>query len=579
VPAASLGPITSIFGISTTGVGGALLRVLGSIALQTALTPKPKSIVPEALPFKRFVYGDAVAQGTPIPWPAKNGYAYAAWLMNSRESHAVDTIYLNNQALTLTGDATDFSGDGATATNGLFADHVNVFIGKGDQTAPPTMFTDDAAYDASTFPWGWKTTDAGEGTTIIFARLKRGGSGDFADRWDNRQIIDCKARGRWSKIWDLRVEGQNATLCAIDAFIRNPSQPIAVDDLDIDLLKQVATICAEDVALKAGGTEERYPVSGTVTFDGSELAQIMQPFADAMAGEIVRNGGKIGLMPGVAQDAALTVSEMVSGPTFKKVQKPSELYHEVRTKYFPQALLTEPAELPPYAIPGVTQPASPKPLEVFLPLVASDAQAQRIGKIRGINSRRLKSTTFVGWPETAKLIKGARFDLSRAAPLDTLNGPFVVESMQPGAALLGDDDGMALRNSITGLEYIADAYAWDETTEEITITHTTYQSPSANALETPTITSTSSTSSTVSMTAQAPNDSEVQSMELRIGTTSDPTAATDFPNSPFAVAATQSQSSTETGLTSETTYHVFARVSGPSRPTSDWATTTIDTTV
>jgi len=74
VPAASLGPITSVFGISTTGVGGALLRVLGSIALQTALTPKPKSIdtrrgleFPEALPFKRFVYGDAVAQGTPIP--------------------------------------------------------------------------------------------------------------------------------------------------------------------------------------------------------------------------------------------------------------------------------------------------------------------------------------------------------------------------------------------------------------------------------------------------------------------------------------------------------------------------------
>lgn len=111
--------------------------------------------------------------------------------------------------------------------------------------------------------------------------------------------IKCEIWGR--KVYDPRDRvmkwSDNATLIALD-FVRNhPKFRIPDERIDWDRCKESANICDEIVTRPDGKLEKRYTIS--VAFDLSERpSAVLDDMLLAMAGELTRIGGKIGIMAG-----------------------------------------------------------------------------------------------------------------------------------------------------------------------------------------------------------------------------------------------------------------------------------------
>src|SRR5690606_32291721 len=123
--------------------------------------------------------------------------------------------------------------------------HINFWIGRGDQTSPPDLFLSDA-------PWGsggdeelWLATDAWQGNTVIWMRLRAGKAESMQERWPSIPPL-VEIEGRWSLIWDPRDEEQdpddpetwewseNHRLCVLDALRRNPIRQYQLANLHLE---------------------------------------------------------------------------------------------------------------------------------------------------------------------------------------------------------------------------------------------------------------------------------------------------------------------------------------------------------
>jgi len=129
---------------------------------------------PDENPQKRAVYGATKGVGTPIPWPVVGEFAYTSYLISSRPSVGPFTVYIENTELSLTGDPYDFTGPGATPTEGVYQDHVNVWIGRGDQTGPPDAYVAEAPYHVDDEPLGWRASDKATDCTVLYIKMRAG---------------------------------------------------------------------------------------------------------------------------------------------------------------------------------------------------------------------------------------------------------------------------------------------------------------------------------------------------------------------------------------------------------------------
>jgi len=477
--------LTGVYGV----VGGSLISLAGSALINTAISSifglngnsqqnTRQSIAQHSeLPFKRHVRGRCFATGTPLPGVAKDGFYYVAYLLNSRESEGNFELYLDNRVLQSTGDPYDFSGDGAQATNGLFNEHVSYWISRGDETSPPDVFTDEALYDATDNPLGYKTTDGGQGCTIVWMKLKRGGDDSFQDRWPSYPFVNLSILGDWSKVWDPRDPAQvstdtsthtfsrNAALHALDIVMQNPFRTIGEDAIDLPMWIAAANACDDPIALKSGGTEPRYQVGGTTLFDGSELAQLSKPILNASASTLVYSSGVLGIVPGVAKNAVKTITDVIKLPTISTIAAPENQYDEVHVQYYPLDRDGEPASLIPWAIPNVVPDGLPRVLVMDLGMVGSATQAMRLRKIAGLKTTYVKKLTgMVFWPDEFDLLLGswAGFDLG----FTQMTGTFEITQFAPLESPVGDEGGMALRITASATETSDLVYEWDGATEE-----------------------------------------------------------------------------------------------------------------
>lgn len=486
--AAIIGAVTSAatavatalgFGAAAGAIGSAVVQFGVSFLINTAIsaifgkTPKVQDVArdlaqPTTAPAYRFVYGETRATGTPVGTPVKGSKIYGAWLLNSRPSDlATFTLYLDKREVVLTGDAFDLDGPGATATEDPFNGHVTVWVSRGDHTAPPTEFTDDAAYVEGSADHLWKTTDAWKGRTMIWLKLDAGDSGKRQERWPSTPPL-VEVEGRWSLVEDPRTGitawSDNHALCVRDALMNNPIRGYRAEQLHSSFDADGPNACDQVVTLNSGGSEKRYICGGTLVFNEGEIEDQLNPMMISGAADFIRVGGKLGYAAGVYRAPTETLTYLLGeGFEFPDMLPGAELVNQLRVSYLSAARGYETADLTPWDIPSAlaADGGVPAVKTVDLPFCPSPTQAMRVRKITGLRQRRqerIQGGTLP--PEAFNLVGGATVTIALPSPYDALDGVYEIEGIHPGLDPIGESGEVAMRLPASLVKHDAAIYAW-----------------------------------------------------------------------------------------------------------------------
>ena len=484
---------------SGLGLGGALLRIGASLLINTAVNAlqagrgqtaqdyKRELSAPTTAPAYRFVYGETRATGTPVGTPVRGPLIWGCWILNSRPSYLPDfTLYLDERAVTLTGDAFDFEGSGsdyggAIASNAPFDNWAHCWIGRGDQTTPPRWFREQAPWAAGADEELWKATDGWQGRTVIWIAFNAGPNETRQERWPNTPPI-VEVEGKFSLVWDPRDEEQdgddpstwtwsdNHALICLDAVRQHPVRAYQVGSLHLQSFIDGAETCDESVGLNAGGSEARYRAAGTMLFDTGEFEDHVLPLFASGAADIIRIGGKLGYAAGEYRAPTITVTDFLQGGIEETDLAPEdELTNTLRVTYLSPDRGYETADLQPWEIPGALTEDGGIPSVKDLPLsyCPSATQAMRVRKIAGGRLRRQGRLSGVLPPEAFDLVGGATVTIAAGhAAFADLDGVYEIESINPALDPLGQDGEVAMRLPVKLVRHSADIYDWDPATDE-----------------------------------------------------------------------------------------------------------------
>lgn len=466
--------------------GGALATVAAQLlvsvafsALSRALAPKPKGQdllrelqQPNALPVYRFVYGETRAAGTPAPVAVKGSVLYGCYILNSRPSVGPFTVLFDKREVEISGDPYNFAGAGAVATNDPFAGYVNYWIGRGDQVGPPAQILSEAGdiFDA---------TDGWQGRTVLWVRLDAGASASRADRWPAAPpevLVD----GKWSRVWDPRDPLQDAddpatwgwsanhALCALDALRQNPFASYDDRNLWIETFEWAADRADAGIPVKAGGTIP-LNANGTLAFaTGSELEDQVQPLLDAGAARWVRARGQLGVIPAVAQDIAMTITDLLGGAPVRFTAHASRdsLATHAGGKFVAPDRAYELTDLPVYEVPGAlaADGGLAQTIQPQFDMVTDHRQGQWLQAVAARQARRQRTLTAMVPPTAFDVVAGSWVTLSLPSPWTRRSGTYEVESLRP--VFTDDEVGVTCQIEVTLREISAGLFAWTPLTDE-----------------------------------------------------------------------------------------------------------------
>ncbi|SER49476.1 Putative phage tail protein [Tranquillimonas rosea] len=443
---------------------------------------------PDPHPAYRHALGLTRATGTPVAMPVRTRFIWGCWILNSRPSKLTDpVIYFDKRRLDFTGDPFDLQGEGAKAASDLFENHVEMWIGRGDQGAPPQFFLDNVPWAVDGDEDLWKASDRWEGRTVIWMRLEAGASEEFNLRWPSVPPL-VEVEGQWSFVWDPRDPAQdpddestwqwsdNHALCVLDALRRNPMRQYRALNLHLQSFIDAANASDETIQTADGGSEPRYRAAGTLTYDRPEIEDVVNPLVLSGAANLVRIGGQLAIAPGVWQPPAATVDDVLGeGFTFSDMVPGADLVNELRVEYLSPARGYEMASLQPWPIPGAREQdggiAAPKKLS--LPFCPSATQGMRVRKIEGLRMRRQDRIEGVQLPpECFDLVAGSTANVAFPEPYDVFDGTYEIETIHPAFRPMGGegDDAMAMVMPAAMVLHSEAIYEWSAAEEEEIVT-------------------------------------------------------------------------------------------------------------
>jgi hypothetical protein len=474
-----------------------VLSVLAQLLAPKPNTPDQKRELqlPKSRPPKRFVYGRNRTYGSPAPWRVKGSILYGCLILNSRPSHG-GTIQIamdKRECIVTDGDIFDFSGNGAIL--GEIEDfptfgetdlgNPRVWIGLGDQTAPPDVFTTEV-------PEFFDITDGWQGCTVMWVRLDAGANDQRGDRW-RAAPPEFEVEMDWSMVWDMREEAQdpddpdtwtfsnNQALCLLDALRENPIRRYPLGQIHLPSFEESADVADEQVlryydSLDAETDifEPRYTANGLIIWTGGELVDQLEPLVEAGGGDLVRIGGRVGYAAGEYRPSMLTIRDFIEdgGIEYQVLRPGRELPTFVKGVYISPERDWQEADLTPIAVEGAgdTGVGDEAIFEMRLPFVTSPTQAMRIQQITARKFAAQRTLSVVLWPEALDIAAGATVEVDLPPGFARLNGEWMVVSANP-AVWVSDiqDDGdqeIALRIPVTLRETSESIYAWNPATDE-----------------------------------------------------------------------------------------------------------------
>ncbi len=432
-----------------------------------ALTPKPKGprssnldtrgspqMVRSSIEPHQVIYGTAKVSG-PLIFAEVTGagsvFLHLVVPLAGHELEAIDSVFFNDVEIP----SGDLDGAG-NVTNGRFAGHARIkkHLGGDSQAADPDLVAEVA---------NWTSAHQGKGVAYIYLRL----------RW-NRDVyptgipnVTAIVRGR--KVWDPRSDpgnpavksySTNAALCALDYTIAGFGFEAPLAEVHETSWVGAANICDEAVALKAGGTQDRYDCNGAFQTDDKPLA-IMDDLLTAMAGTLVYQQGAFRGYAAAATVASGTLDESDLRGDLRVVPRPSrsESFNAVRGSFVDADDGFLVTDFPPLT--NAAYQTEDAGIQVFkeieLPFTNNKARAQRIGNL---HLHRARQGITVQFPAKLSKFALAPWDVVTVsiARLGWSNKEFRVLEWA-----LSEDGGVDL----TLQEEAAAVYAWDPEVDEI----------------------------------------------------------------------------------------------------------------
>ena len=177
----------------------------------------------------------------------------------------------------------------------------------------------------------------------------------------------------------------NAALVIAD-YLTNTKWGMGVplSDIDTDALIEAADLCDQIVVLADGSQERRYVICGV--FDTSQSpSETLQEMAEAIAGDIVYQGGKWRILPGAWRpvDFSLSVADSMESLTVNTKRSRADTFNSVRGTIASKDHDFKEVDFPAVTVPTyVSEDGSQIFEDLTLNFVTSNAQAQRIARIR-----------------------------------------------------------------------------------------------------------------------------------------------------------------------------------------------------
>jgi hypothetical protein len=409
-------------------------------------------------------------------------YFYGVWILNSRESAGPFSLLLDKRAVEASGDPYDFTGTGGMASNDPFAGHLNYWIGTGDQTTCPDLIVSESEYFAA--------TDAWQGCTVLWMRMRHGDSGTAYERWPSTPP-EVVMEGNWSKLYDPRTgliaHSRNQALVVLDAMMRNPVRPYLASQLDMDSFARAADVADALITNKDASQTPQFQCDGVLVWsDGSEIEDQLDPLLAAGASRLTRVGGRRAIVPAVYVAPTVKVDEFIGdGLELQRLASIDDLLTEATATYTAPDRAYETAETPSYVLAGAQAEdgGAARSGSISTAFVIDHRQAQRLTKIAVMRTRMQRTVVGVAPPSAFQLLAGSTCTLNMPM-LTRWNGVYEVEEITP-TLIPSSADLVAMRCPISLRQTSPDIYAWDAATEEKEVEGATFD-PFVASLEAPT---------------------------------------------------------------------------------------------
>jgi hypothetical protein len=462
---------SAIFGL---GVSMTMQGVIGALRGGPSISHDPVTsqlTVRQPISYRRIIYG-SVRTGGVLTYIGKSGsngeYIHLVLTLAGHQVHAIsNNMYFDGVLVPLA-----INGGGASdgylhPSSGKYVAHCLVEKHLGDPSDTSQPFP---ALHAD-LP-EWSNTCLQRGSAKVHVRLK----------WDQDifpsglpQSIAFDVDGK--EVYDPRTSttgfSHNPALCLRD-WLTDEMYGMGADaaTIDDDYVEAAANICDENVALKAGGTQKRYTCDGM--FESSSFrGDVIKGILTSMAGICIPPGNAWRMYAGAWRSSVMTLTDSDLRGPIKMDTKMSrrDLANGIKGTYVSSANNWQPSDFPPYlSSTYVTEDGGEKIWkDIQLGFTTDGIRAQRLAKIHLMKIRRqislilpCKITALKAQPGDTVAVTHANFGFS-AKTFEVLQTSLVQDT--------STKDGIGLGVDLVLKETDADVYAWDETTDEGTVTN------------------------------------------------------------------------------------------------------------
>ena len=418
----------------------------------------------------QIIYGRTKVGGAVVYKEAtdNNKFLHIVVAMAGHEVEEIETVYFNDEALTLDGDGFVTAPDKYVGKDD--DDNDVYFVRIKTHTGSPTQAADADLVSESAGKW---TNDHRlQGVAYIYARL------EFeADAFPNGEPnITAIIKGK--KVYDPRTSttawSDNAALCFRDYLASDFGLSSPANEIDDAKIITAANICDENVTLAVGGTEKRFTTNGAIT-TGNKPADTIDSLLRPMGGMLWYSQGRWRVKAAAYITPTVTFDEddLRSTLTINTRHSRRDNFNIVRGTFRGAESNWQFSDFPEIKSNTFIQVdnGQESAMDLELGLVSSAATAQRIAKIALYQNREQLTLTASFGLRAFQVQVGdvIKFTNSRAGFVDK---PFEVLSWA-----FGSDGNGALEVKMTLRETSAAVYSWATEESAFEINNTTLADP------------------------------------------------------------------------------------------------------
>lgn len=458
--AASSGFFAALFG--TVGLKAFAIGA-GLSAVSRALAPKPNlgaqlrgitQTTRNPAGSRQLVYGQ-MRVGGQVVFISQSGddnkYLHLAIAFASHEIESYEEIWFNDKQV--------WTQSGGFQSNWGTCVTIDRKFGTATQTASTDLVNSNAQ---------WTTDHKLSGIAYIAFRLE----------WDADKfpqgVPNISAVLKGKKVYDPRVGSHSATDSSTWTYSRNPA--LCLRDylvssfglaenytlIDTTTLTAAADLCEESISLEGGGTQDRYELNGVIDTANQIKANIEQMLS-AMGGKITYSGGKY-FVEGAAYKAPTVTfdeADCISDIQTQTKQSRRSVYNGVKGIFVSEEknykVLDYPAQI---SSTYATQDGDPIFLDMPLPFVTNNVQAQRLAKIALLKSRQQVVITM------AVNLKGLRVKVGDTINVTNARLGYSSKVFEVIDYALVIANGGSLGVNFTCIETASAVYDWSTSDEE-----------------------------------------------------------------------------------------------------------------